>query len=79
MKKIRNYTIGWDPVHKTGYLRAELDDGTSLLLENLNTQELTIIIHLLKTPPVYSDQAGWLISGWINTDQSVNESMINTK
>ncbi len=79
MKKIRTYTIGWDPVHKAGYLRAELDDGSSMLLENLDGQELLIIMELLKTPPVYSDQAGWLISGWINTDQSVDESMINTK
>ncbi len=79
MKKIRTYTIGWDPAHKTGYLRAELDDGTSLLLENLNTQELAIIMQLLQTPPVYADQAGWLISGWINTDRSVDETLINTK
>lgn len=67
MKKIRTYTIGWDPAHKAGYLKAELDDGSSLLLESLNAQELLLIMELLRRPPVYSDQAGWLIGGWINT------------
>ncbi len=78
MKKILTYTIGWDPAHKVGYLKAELDDGSSLLLENLNAQELLIIMELLRTPPIYSDNAGWLIGGWKNTDRSVDEKLINT-
>lgn len=63
MKKIETYTIGWDPEHKAGYFRAELGDGSALVLQSLNAQEVLIIMEMLKNPPMYTDKAGWLLSG----------------
>lgn len=68
MKKIETYTLGWDSEHKAGYFKAELDDGSSLVLQNLDAQEMLVILEMLRNPPVYTDKAGWLIGGWLKSE-----------
>lgn len=72
MKKIQTYTIGWDPEHKTGYFKAEMEDGSSLVREGLNDREMLIILEMLRNPPLYTDKAGWLIGGWVSKAQPIN-------
>lgn len=63
MKKIETYTLGWDPEHKAGYFKAVPEEGPALVLQNLSAQEMLVILEMLRNPPVYTDNAGWLLSG----------------
>jgi hypothetical protein len=64
MKRILNYTIGWDINQKKGYLTAVDEDSDSHAFGNLNQEEFRILYDLLKEDKVYIDNKHWFVSGW---------------
>ncbi|SOE21175.1 hypothetical protein SAMN06298216_1647 [Spirosomataceae bacterium TFI 002] len=64
MKKVLNYTIGWDTKAKEGYLTAVDEDNKSHAFGQLSQDEFRLLFDLLKEDKVFIDNNHWLISGW---------------
>ena len=74
MKRILNYTIGWDTKAKKGYLTAVDEDHVSHSFGKLPKEEFKILQDLLKEDKVFIDNNQWIIGGWdenkINHDKN---------
>lgn len=72
MKRILNYTIGWDTKAKKGYLTAVDEDQVSHSFGELPNEEFKILQDLLKEDKVFIDSNKWIVAGWKPENDSKN-------
>lgn len=71
MNKIKTYTIGWDIIHKIGYLTVLDETGKEYIFSELSLEELTFLQTMLQNPSVLIDPQNWIVAGW-QINSSVN-------